>query len=76
MWCKSLEVLNPYEALKEANTTDLKPCPCGRKAQCVSIPFTHDKYMVMCFNEGCGNSQDKWYDTKEEAIETWNRRVG
>lgn len=27
MWCKSLEVLNPYEALKEANMTDLKPCP-------------------------------------------------
>ena len=27
MWCKSLEVLNPYEALKEANMPDLKPCP-------------------------------------------------
>ena len=27
MWCKSFKVLNPYEALKEANTPDLKPCP-------------------------------------------------
>ena len=26
MWCKSLEVLNPYEALKEATMPDLKPC--------------------------------------------------
>ena len=26
---------------------DLKPCPCGGKTRCVSIPFTHDKYMVM-----------------------------
>lgn len=51
---------------------DLKPCSCGGKTRCVSIPFTHDKYMVMCFNEGCGNSQDKWYGTKEEAIEAWN----
>ena len=31
MWCKSLEVLNPYEALKEANMTDLKPCYGERK---------------------------------------------
>ena len=26
MLCKSLEVLNPYEALKEATMPDLKPC--------------------------------------------------
>ena len=55
---------------------DLKPCSCGGKTRCVSIPFTHDKYMVMCFNEGCGTSQDKWYGTKEEAIEAWNCRAG
>lgn len=54
---------------------ELKPCPCGGKTRCVSIPLTHDKYMVMCFNEGCGNSLDKWYDTKKEAVEAWNRRV-
>ena len=34
MWCKSLEVLNPYEALKEATMPDLKPCPiCGAKVK-------------------------------------------
>ena len=42
----------------------------------MSIPFTHDKYMVMCFNGECRNSQDKWYDIREEAIEAWNRRAG
>lgn len=52
----------------------LKPCVCGGKARCVSTPYTHDKYLVMCLADGCGNAQDKWYDTKEEAIEAWNRR--
>ena len=34
MWCKSLEVLNPYEALKEATMPDLKPC-YGKCELCV-----------------------------------------
>lgn len=56
--------------------SELTPCSCGGKVRCVSRPYTHDKYLVMCFEEGCGNSQDKWYDTKEAAIEAWNRRAG
>ena len=38
MWCKSLEVLNPYEALKEANMPDLKPCPFVISGQCDAPP--------------------------------------
>ncbi len=56
--------------------TELKPCPtCAGRCRCISTPLTHDKYLVLCLNDGCGNAQDKWYDTKEEAIEAWNRRA-
>ena len=34
MWCKSLKVLNPDEALKKANMHDLKPC-YGKCKLCV-----------------------------------------
>ena len=54
----------------------LLPCPdCGGKTRCVSMPYTHDKYMVVCFTDWCENYAEKWYDTKEEAIKAWNTRA-
>lgn len=47
--------------------TDLKPCPfCGGKAHII-----HEGYWIMY--EDC-QSESGYYETKEEAIEAWNRR--
>ena len=34
-----------------------------------------DGYLPMCSTEGCFGMIEKWFDTKEEAIEAWNRRT-
>ena len=75
MWCKSLEVLNPYEALKEATMPDLKPCPfCGGKPlmkyNCVAQK--KKQWAVQC---RCG-ARFFFTDRKYKAIEAWNRRAG
>ena len=72
MWCKSLEVLNPYEALKEANMPDLKPCPfCGGKAE---LFHSYDGYhCVQCTCCACGTMHMR---TERAAIRMWNRRAG
>ena len=72
MWCKSLEVLNPYEALKEANTPDLKPCPfCGGKAELFN---SYDGYhCVQCTVCYCSTLN---FRKEQTAINFWNRRSG
>lgn len=53
-------------------TKELKPCPwCKKRTYVVS----YDTYVwfVECEND-CKASLDS-YDTKEEAIEAWNKRV-
>lgn len=85
MWCKSLEVLNPYEALKEANMPDLKPCPfCGGKAEeafikrkklFASMQFPYNTHYVYIRCKTCG-ATGKLCWTVENAIEAWNRRAG
>ena len=53
--------------------TELKPCPfCGDKEIVVSPTGFHGAYIAYCIQ--ChSNTGD--YDTKEEAIAAWNRRV-
>ena len=71
MWCKSLEVLNPYEALKEATMPDLKPCPfCGSKNIRLTCWGLYRCWCVDCL------SQATDCISKKEAIEAWNRRAG
>lgn len=74
MWCKSLEVLNPHEALKEANMHDLKlrECPfCGGKAE---LFHSYDGYhCVQCTCCACGTIHVR---TERAAIRMWNRRAG
>lgn len=49
----------------------LKPCPfCGDEAATQSFYKNH---CVYC--SGCGASTLRYYPTKEDAIEAWNRRV-
>ncbi len=49
----------------------LKPCPfCGGEARLQSFYKDH---CVYC--RKCNASTMKYYPTKEEAIEAWNRRV-
>ena len=49
----------------------LKPCPfCG--SELILIERTYGGTWVCC--EGC-YTETKLYNTEEEAIEAWNRRV-
>ena len=49
----------------------LKPCPfCGGEAKTQS--YYHD-YAVYC--RKCEAATRRFYPTKQEAIEAWNRRV-
>lgn len=51
---------------------ELKPCPfCGGEANYQG--FELNNYCVYC--RRCGSSTRKYYATKEEASEAWNRRV-
>ena len=74
MWCKSLKVLNPYEALKEATMPDLKlrECPfCGGKAE---MFHSYDGYhCVQCTCCACGTIHMR---TERAAVRMWNRRAG
>lgn len=57
-----------------ANEIVLKPCPfCGGKAKICSADF--NSAFVKCANiVGCG-CKFEWFDSKEAAIEAWNRRA-
>lgn len=49
---------------------ELKPCPfCGKKARAIGIDGA--AWWVTC---DCG-IETKLHDTKEKAVETWNRRA-
>ena len=52
--------------------TKLKPCPfCGGEAS--TYVAYDDGYYVCCDECGCGLPV---YNTEEEAVEAWNKRVG
>lgn len=57
---------------------DLKQCPfCGSDAEMVvgHGSLTINKYVVVCKNEDCSASVGIFSKSREEAIESWNRRV-
>ena len=84
MWCNSLGVLRPYEALKEANRQDLKPCPfCGAEVK-VHGPMDWkptfydpdsggDQVSINC---ECGLSFSIGSYDYNETYAAWNRRAG
>lgn len=53
---------------------ELKPCKCGGEA-CLSqcIYEYHRRFGVVCLNCGCETRQ--FFETKQKAIEAWNRRA-
>lgn len=55
----------------------LKPCPfCGGEAILEEIPGNPDSKDAYCWAAGCKECDIGWYgDTKEDAIEKWNRRL-
>ena len=54
--------------------TELKPCPfCGRDGRIIRV---YGYFVPYCTNESCILYKiDVCYDTKEKAIEAWNRRA-
>lgn len=51
----------------------LKPCPkCGNHILSFVIGVVVPKFAVLC--EECGEETD-FFDTKNKAVEAWNRRV-
>jgi Lar family restriction alleviation protein len=51
--------------------TELKPCPfCGGKAETYDYYF--NEWYIGCVECSCDLGV---FDTKEEAIEAWNKRV-
>lgn len=56
--------------------TDLKPCPfCGGEGVVQRHEYEGytDTFGVVCFD--CCAETRQFYNTKEEAIEAWNRRA-
>lgn len=56
---------------------ELKPCPfCGNKGE-IEHKRNLFTWIVQCSNNSCPASYmiGMDYDTKEEAVENWNRRV-
>ena len=55
--------------------SELKHCPfCGKSK--VGLIRKEDKYRVICINPNCHIEPcTNWQDTKQEAIEKWNRRA-
>ena len=54
---------------------ELKPCPfCGGEAK-VFGNYDDSEYHANCTNNECGCCWVNYYETKEEAIEAWNRRT-
>lgn len=54
---------------------ELKPCPfCGAEGD---INYNYDKkFAPYCINEDCFlNELDHGFETEQEAIEAWNRRI-
>lgn len=56
---------------------ELKPCPfCGGKSWVVKIPNeSNKKYVVVCKDDDCGASLGNYSETREEAINAWNKRA-
>lgn len=49
----------------------MKPCPfCGGKAEIIG--YDDGLFQVVC--RGCDGTQDNFFDSPEEAAESWNNR--
>ena len=54
--------------------TELKPCPfCGSEARIDY--YSSGGYMVRCTQIFVCGAKQEWFDSDEEAIAAWNRRI-
>lgn len=76
------ELLARYGDEEWGEKVEIKTCPfCGFIPQIeISENWCHDKtlYTVRCKTSKCfGHPRDSvWFDSKEQAIKSWNRRKG
>lgn len=63
--------------VEQAMKEKLKPCPfCGGKSWVLKIPNeSNKKYVVVCKDDDCGASLGNYSETREEAINAWNKRA-
>ena len=52
---------------------ELQPIRCGCSGDAIACDAPYGKWFVQCHNCKTGT---KYFDTKEEAIETWNAAMG
>lgn len=53
---------------------NLLPCPfCGEPVLMQEAHERKSYYRGQCDNDDC--AYNRWFNTKEEAIEAWNKRV-
>ena len=54
---------------------ELERCPfCGGKSKITSLFMRDGYYTVECTNEHCKAIIFRGYDSKEKAVEAWNKR--
>ena len=55
--------------------SELKPCPfCGKSK--VGLIKKDNKFRIICINPNCHiEPRTNWQDTKQEAINSWDRRA-
>lgn len=79
-WINSLEVLDPYEGMKEEEimpikwfVNKVKPCPiCGSKCIFVhTVLYPKSRHYVRCENCTCRGEEKRFL---RRAIRSWNRR--
>lgn len=68
------ETINIVQKWSDENS-ELKACPFCGKTDSVYVDKENELYQVVCYSTrgGCGASSG-YIDTKEEAIENWNKR--
>ena len=72
---EKLQALNDIRSKTRAMKPVLEECPwCGNKAPVLDVGIINGEvaYSIDCQEYACNREFVEFYDTPEEAIETWN----
>lgn len=49
---------------------------CGKSTELICVEVCNMKTFKVIGHAECGNTQGNWFNTKQEAIEDWEKRNG